>query len=370
VDKHLTFEDTRVSPNQHTIALHFMALLIRSSILEGYKGLAKTVGIDAAQAMHRVQLNEEALDNPELFISFLAVIRLLELTATDGNCPDFGRRLSQLQDRSFSGPLTVLMRHAPTMAEALDVGTRNLFVLSPTARFERTVVREAPYWTDLVVSLNVPARTAHAQAMEQSLVFMVQILRELSHGKVRPQLALLPHKQLGDLPSYRKAFECDCKFETPFAAIRIATKDLELPLPDRNPLMLQMAQNYIDQNFGAPQQVVTENARMAIRKLLEMGSLSLPRIAKSMSMHTKTLQRRLQSEGVQFETLLDEVRRDQFLNLMDQPQPHSLAHIALMVGYSEQASLTRSCYRWFRCSPSEMRKRLELQPDTEPNLEP
>jgi len=55
--------------------------------------------------------------------------------------------------------------------------------------------------------------------------------------------------------------------------------------------------------------------------------------------------------------LLDEVRRDGFLDLLRQPTRPGLAQIALMLGYSEQAALSRSCQRWFGSSPSAMLKR-------------
>lgn len=360
-DKLLTFEDMLGFPLyvQRTSFLPInMALLIRSNALEGYAPLARSLGIDVEKALHQVKLSPDVLENQETFISYLSVIRLLENSAAEGRCPDFGLRLAHVQDRSFSGPLTVLMRHADTLKHALDMGTKNLFVLSPTVRFERLEPPDAPQWTDLVVSLNVPPRSPHAQSLEQALAFMSQVLRDLSVNQVRPAMALLPHAQLGELSSYQTALGCDCRFGTPYAALRIRRHDLELPLPERNPLMLQMAQSYINLNFGAPQRLITEGVRAGIRTLLNAGGASLDCVANHLGTHTKTLQRRLREEGSQFDQLLDEVRRDQFEILIAQPHPPSLSQIALMVGYTEQSALTRSCRRWFHCSPSEMQKRL------------
>ncbi len=336
-----------------------MTLLIRANALEGFAPLARTVGIDVEKALLRVRLEPKVLENQETFISFLAVIRLLEYSAYEGRCPDFGLRLAHVQDRSFSGPLTVLMRHADTLGQALEVGSKNLFVLSPTVRFESVALRDAPQWTDLMLSLNVPPRSPHAQSLEQSLAFMAQVLRDLSHGKVRPVIALFPHAQLGGLKSYNAALGCDCQFGATYAALRIRTQDLGLPLPDRNPLMLQMAQEYIRQNFAAPTRLVTEGVRDCIRKLLNAGGADLSSVAQHLGMHSKTLQRRLREEGSRFDHLLDEVRRDQFESLITQPHPPHLAQIALMLGYSEQATLTRSCRRWFGRNPSAMQRRLD-----------
>jgi AraC-like DNA-binding protein len=334
-----------------------MTLLIRSTALEGYAPLAQACGIDVEKALQRVHLAPEILQNQATFISYVAVIRLLEYSASEGQCPDFGLRLAVRQDRSFSGPLTVLMRHADTLGQALEVGSKNLFVLSPTVRFEQVASSDSHQWTDLRVSIQAPARNPHVQSLEQALVFMAQVLRDLSQGQVRPAVALLPHPQLGALASYTAALGCDCQFKAPYAALRIRSKDLEMALPERNPLMLQMAQDYIHQNFGAPRRLVTESVRGSILALLPNEGAPLTQIAKHLGVHSKTLQRRLREEGTQFDELLDDVRRDQFERLIAQNHASNLAQIALMLGYTEQASLTRSCRRWFQCSPSEMRRK-------------
>ena len=42
-------------------------------------------------------------------------------------------------------------------------------------------------------------------------------------------------------------------------------------------------------------------------------------------------------------------------SLLAHPQGLSLTQVALMLGYSEQAALTRSCRRWYGCTPSALR---------------
>ena len=80
-------------------------------------------------------------------------------------------------------------------------------------------------------------------------------------------------------------------------------------------------------------------------------------VAGELAMHPKTLQRRLLAEGQPFKDLVDEVRRNRFLELAAQPGTFNLTQLALLLGYSEQAALTRSCRRWFGCPPTELRRR-------------
>lgn len=333
-----------------------MTSLVRASVLEGYGPLARLIGVDPVAELARVGIPADTLDGKGTFISLIAFMRLMEHTARTGNCLDFGLRLAQRQEASVLGPLTVLMRHSATLEEALQTGARHLFVLSPEFHFSLRPVKAHRQLVDLALEINVPQLRSRAQTIEQSLGFIVQVVRLLSQGQVRPVLALLPHLRLGPLQSYTEVLGCECRFEMPLAAIRIAAKDLALPLPEHNPLLQQMAISYIGENFGAPDKLFTDRVRLLARRFLELGPVARADIAEALSLHPKTLQRRLLEEGQLFNTILDEVRRDRFLELLAQPATLSLTQLALMVGYSEQAALTRSCRRWFGRTPSELRR--------------
>lgn len=333
-----------------------MTSLVRSSNLEAYESLTRSIGVDPAMELMRFGLPVDTLQNTATLIPFIGFIRLLEHTALAGSCPDFGLRLAQRQGAGSAGPLLILMRHCATLEEALLTGSRHLFVLSPDYHFSIVPVSADRGQVDLTIDINVPQLRLRTQAFEHSLGYIVQLIKLVSQGQVRPSLALLPHPRLGPMHSYIDVLGCACHFEAPVAAIRIAAQDLSLALPDRNPLLQQMALSYIDENFGAPNQLFTDRVRLLVRRFLEAGPVSQGDIAKTLSVHPKTLQRRLLAEGQVFNDILDEVRRDRFLELLAQPATLSLTQLAVMVGYSEQAALTRSCRRWFGQTPTELRR--------------
>ena len=334
-----------------------MTSLVRSTVLEGYEALASAVGIDPAQALARCGLNLAAAQTPDSFVSFIAFIRLLEHSALAADCPDFGLRLAQAQEAGILGPLTALMRHAPTLEQALLLGSRHLFVLSPEIPFAIAPAPEDRRQVDLMFEITVRQATARAQFIEQSLGFIVQVLRLVSQGRVRPLLALVPHGRLGLPQRYAEVLRCDCRFDAPVAGIRIPASDLATPLPAHSPLLLQMAQTYIAESFASPRQLVSDQVRKLVRRLLDSQCTTLDDVAGELAMHPKTLQRRLLAEGQPFKDLVDEVRRNRFLELAAQPGTFNLTQLALLLGYSEQAALTRSCRRWFGCPPTELRRR-------------
>lgn len=333
-----------------------MTSVVRSANLEGYEPLARSLGIDPVMELMRFGLPVEALNHSDTFISFIGFIRLLEHSALAGNCPDFGLRLAQRQGAGSAGPLLILMRHAATLEEAVLTGSRHLFVLSPDYHFSAVPVSTDRHLVDLTIDINVPQLRLRAQAVEHALGYIVQLIRLVSQDQVRPILALLPHPRLGAMTCYAEVLGCECRFEAPVAAIRIAVKDLSLALPEHNHLLQQMAISYIEEKFSAPNQPFTGRVRLLVRRFLDTGAVSQVDIANALAVHPKTLQRRLLAERQVFNDIVDEVRRDRFRELLAQPTVLSLTQLALMLGYSEQAALTRSCRRWFGRTPTELRR--------------
>lgn len=340
-----------------------MTTLIRAAALQGYETAARSIGRDPLAELRKVNLSIRNLIETDNFIAYQAFIRLLENTAQAGKCPDFGLKLAQHQTAFLEGPLTLLMRHAETLKAALSLGAQYSHIFSPVMRTSLVPVPDQPHLVDVTVIVNDGTLTACAQATEFVLLGVLNVLRWLTNNQLRPQQVLIPHARMGSNAHYARYLDCECRFDTAFAAVRIATAELDTALPGRNALLMHMAQSYIEQHFGTSHNLVSDRVRTLLRQLMAMGRVNQTDIAAALSLHPKTLQRRLQREGQRFDTLLDAVRRDRFLELLLQSTKPSLSHIALMVGYCEHSVLTRSCHRWFGCSPRELRQRQQAAPD-------
>lgn len=72
-------------------------------------------------------------------------------------------------------------------------------------------------------------------------------------------------------------------------------------------------------------------------------------------MSGRTLHRRLHDERTSFRRILDEVRRDVAVALLDD-QATAISEIAFILGYSEPAAFTRSFKRWTGETPLTARR--------------
>ncbi|MFV0679867.1 AraC family transcriptional regulator ligand-binding domain-containing protein [Ottowia sp.] len=329
-----------------------MTKLIRSSGLSGYEELAAEWGLDVAHMARRAGLTIEALRDPGALIPYRALMQLLEQSARDTGRADFGLRLSLRQNLRILGPLSVAMENAATMADAMRLGSRYVFVHSPAISFNVEPVDGHSEATDLrfeIQIVNTPERT---QTLELSLGVIVQIVRLLSQGRITPLAVLLPHAPVSLPEVYAQCFGCACRFEQAYAAVRVSTAALAQPLTAHNPMLSELARSYLEQHYVNPGQTMTDRVATLVRQFLSTQRAGRTDIARMLAMHPRTMQRRLRDEGTTFENIKDAVRKDLLEEILRRRTVPTLAQIATMLDYGAQSALTRSCRRWFGVTPS------------------
>jgi AraC-like DNA-binding protein len=95
--------------------------------------------------------------------------------------------------------------------------------------------------------------------------------------------------------------------------------------------------------------------RRVLRQLLvsgaAQGKVSLEQVSNLFAIHRRTLNRRLRTQGTSFKTLVDETRYDIARQLLRDTRL-SVLEVAVTLGYSDAAALTRAFRRWSGTSPA------------------
>src|SRR6185437_15130355 len=107
-----------------------MGSLIRASAMRGYPELVRELGGDPAVFLARFGIPAVAQQQPDSFIAFAALTRMLETTAEELVCPDFGLRLSGRQGLEILGPIAVIARNASTVLVGVESIGRFLYIHS------------------------------------------------------------------------------------------------------------------------------------------------------------------------------------------------------------------------------------------------
>ncbi|MGH8461260.1 MAG: AraC family transcriptional regulator ligand-binding domain-containing protein [Stenotrophobium sp.] len=330
-----------------------MTAMIRAEALQGFSALVSELGGDAQRLLRRVHIDPAVQTREESFFPHRQLVHLLENTAEELACPDFGLRLAQRQDIGILGPIAVAARSCKTLGEALTLTGKFLFVHSPALRFRMKLQKDRSsilLATDLLLERIPNCR----QIDELAVGVMHRMIKTLSNQRYRPLEAQFAHTHCASPKVYRKFFDCAVRFDQEVDGLLILVKDLEMPIHEHNPQLKAIATGYLESHFTSPFSATAERVRAAVRRLLRVGAGSQQDVAAALLMHPRTLQRRLRDEQTSFDMIKDEVRKELAQRYLGQSLL-PLSHITALLGYSEQSALTRSCQRWFGKPPRTLR---------------
>lgn len=109
----------------------------------------------------------------------------------------------------------------------------------------------------------------------------------------------------------------------------------------------------IEANVKPREAPFARDVERRVEPLLASGPVRIEQVASAMGLSRQTLYRRLKSEGVTFEALLDRLRRRLALKLVRQGLP--VKEVAYRLGFSDPAAFSRAFKRWTGSSPSASR---------------
>lgn len=333
-----------------------MSILVRSSSLRGYESLMRQLGSDPAQMLSRHRISVTTLKDEDALLPFRTVIQLLEASARETSCHDFGLRLAARQDISVLGPLAIVMRNALTVRHALEDISRYLFVQSPGLAL--SLKEGSPVSSDCIevrLEIGVGQQLAMRQTLDLCLGDLHLMLKLLAGRHYQLKAVFLTHSMVAPVMKYTHFFGAAIFAEELHAGLHLSKKTIEAKLKHENSAMHQIATEYLTMNFEAPEQLMSARVRQALRRTLGTGLGSKIEIASLFNMHPRTLQRRLKAEGTNYETIRDGFKKDTVARYLRETRI-PIAQVASIVGLSEQSALARCCQRWFGMSPTRYRK--------------
>jgi AraC-like DNA-binding protein len=328
-----------------------MGSLIRASAMRGYPELVRQLGGDPAPFLARFGIPAGAQHDDDAFISFAALTRLLEATAEELACPDFGLRLSGRQGLEILGPIAVIARNASTVLGGAEAIARFLYIHSPALKLgARQRTGSSIEFTYEMTETGVP----YIQGYELSMGIAVRIIRLLGGPQAGFEAVSFPHPQQGPDVAYHDALGCPVRFGQTWCGFELSSAMAARRIENADPETQRIATKYLEATYLPASAPLSDRVAELTRRLLPTGQCSAEAIADELAMHPRTLQRRLVDEGVRCADIIDRERRAQAARYFAEPGLH-LAQIAGLLGYAEQSTLNRSCRRWFGKTPRQCR---------------
>jgi AraC-like DNA-binding protein len=98
----------------------------------------------------------------------------------------------------------------------------------------------------------------------------------------------------------------------------------------------------------------------AIVSTMHQGDPSIGRVAMRLALTPRTLQRRLEAEGLSFQDVLEELRQEMALRYLTSTQL-SLTEISAMLAYADSSAFGRAFRRWTGHTPAAFRQQRQQQ---------
>ncbi len=311
-------------------------------------GLLRSLGVDPAPVLAAAGLQARALDDAGSRIPYLGVLRLLAECTARTRTPHFGLLAGQAWRLQDLGLLGELMRHAPTVGDALRTmvayqqlnalgGAPVLLELGDTVQLGYVVYQASPGPLDTV--------------FDTAMAVGLQLMRELCGPRWHPRWAELPRAASADAEVYARHFGCPVRFDAEAAAFAFGAGSMSSKLEGAQPQRWQALKTGLERQVNP--QLVPALYR-TVRSLLVQGVANRQATAQQLALHRRTFNRRLQAQGTSFRAILDEVRHEAARQLLrDTALP--VIDVAAALGYAEASSFNHAFRRWSGLTPTAWR---------------
>jgi AraC-like DNA-binding protein len=332
-------------------------VLIRARALTGFAELVAAHGGDADALLRHARIAPGILRQPDATLPLERVAVLIDDAATSLAIADFGIQLAARQDISVLGAVALIARYAPTVGEAVRGIARYLPYHTPGARLD-LVADSDPHYTQFRYALSLPPGVPRRHVVELSYAVAIGFLRLVIGESGRQWRIGFAHTEGLTPARYRKAFGCTVRLGEDADKLAFPVRLLAAPIDPGSEALRREAERFVGNVMRRFPLDVGHQVEAMIDRQLATGGCSIALVARQMGLHKRTLQRRLDAQGLRFEEVIDRLRRDRAAELL----PHAaipLAQVGELLGYSEQSSFVRACRRWFGRTPLAMRGELQ-----------
>lgn len=159
------------------------------------------------------------------------------------------------------------------------------------------------------------------------------------------------------MASIRHFFQCPVRFDQSMNAVTFSAQHLEAPLV-RNEVdferFLRLAPYYVVIEPLASTRSVTHRIREILGEDFQQEMPSFEALTSLLNMSARTLRRRLEKEGMSYQRIKDNARRDAAIHLLSR-EGMTVSEVAERIGFSDPSAFHRSFKKWTGQSPGSYR---------------
>jgi AraC-like DNA-binding protein len=329
---------------------------VLASAATGISSYIEECGGDVDRIFGDAHILPDLAGSPTLKLRLSDFVQLFEESARQTGNDNFGLWFGnrfQPRDLGMWGYAAI---SAPTLGAALECLVR-LFRYHQ----ESSVMRLADDDNGLVrleYRIVAPQIVERRQDAELSLGMFLNVIRECCGARWCPEEVHFEHPKPAMAREHESGFGAPVYFSQQTNALLFRPDVLARPMPARDLRLLSVMQTCLEQlgSQAAGEDLLLDRMRTTIRMKLPSGYPSFEDVAADLRAPAGAMHHDLQSAGLTYKDMVEEVRRDLALSYLRQ-RHLPFSEIAMLLGYSELSAFSRAFRRWTGTSPRIYRAR-------------
>lgn len=311
-------------------------------------------GVAEAKIVEHTGVSPVLSENPDWRIPLNQYVRLWEYAIQVTGEHDLGLKLGTRKDFSDMGIVGHVVYNSEDLRTGLEQYVRLFDVVNDAVSLSFTV-------DDGRCSLSFIHKYPEHYCIpdiERSLVLALYRTRSWLGHELPLESVHLCHKPPEYVSTYRRLFGCPVYFNQSECRLVFSPRYLAMQPQKTNPYVRHAALQYANNLLTrfSPQSLA-DRVKAYIYREIEQSEPTVDRIASRLNMSKQTLYRKLKTEGLFFQKLVETVRFDKARQMLSQ-STLSTSEIALLLGFSELSAFSRAFKRWSGMSPKHYRQSL------------
>ena len=307
------------------------------------------LGFNVDSLMTSAGLRTDELNDPDARIPCQALGAVFSCAQQARFTPNLGFQIARVTPMGAYPLLDYLVVTSATVGE----GIRQL------ARYFRLVGN--PLKLDIredgdAIRVEMPG-TAASFSVEFVASLMILHFRNETDGRFSAAGVNFVHTP-DDAAELERALGCPIQPAASWNGISVALDNWRVPLRRRDPVLRQLLETQANEILARlPARIgFALEVQLALTTHVAAGDTRISVLARQFAMSPRTLQRRLAVEGVSYQELLEDARREAAARYIS-GSTLAISEVAYLVGYSEPAPFHRAFKRWYGMTPEEFRRK-------------
>jgi len=320
---------------------------------------ASESGVSKDQLLQLTSYSESELCSENTSLSNESYNRVIEEIVKQMEDPFFGLHAGEHLNLSAAGLIGQITQTSETIKQAL-VYCCEFANLGCSALPSQLHAGKTNYKVTYTPGKEWKSDIAIQHTADGVLAFTVKEFQSLTHHKYHPIEVRLPWTRPNNVSEYQRVFQCPVKFEQSEIAMLLDTRHVEEKIitSDYDLLRILVAHAQKRSQQLAHEIQFSSIVKRAVIQLMQPQFPGISQVSGHLNVSSRTLQRKLNREGVTYSEVIDQLRREFALDYLGKPELH-INEVADLLGYADASAFIRSFKRWVGQTPNQYRHQAE-----------